>query len=110
MEGSLDKRVSSLLDVIPDRVARLLTGVRFLASTAASRHPERLAHIAQHLSWLTPLVFLTVDDQRILGLVNAAGRPVHSGDLEEGEGPDAGDGPADSEGPFLQAEHAAAQP
>ena len=111
----MDKRVSTLLEVIPDRAARLVTGVPFLAETASSRHPERLAHIAQHLSWLTPLVFLTVDDQRILGLVNAAGRPVHSSDLEEGEGGgelEAADAEPDPREPgatpTLQAEHAIA--
>lgn len=58
--------------------------------SSATRHPERIAFLARTLSWLTPLATLGPDDQRLLGLVNAAGRPVHAADLEEGaEGEDA---------------------
>jgi hypothetical protein len=35
---------------------------------------------------MTPLSPLTLDDQRVLGLVNAAGRPVHAADMEDGAG------------------------
>lgn len=77
-------RLSTLLAVIPDRAIRQLTGAPFRPETSATRHPERLPHIARLLNWLTPLAVLTVDDQRVLGLVNAAGRPVHATDLEEG--------------------------
>ena len=77
-------RLSTLLAVIPDRAIRQLTGAHFQPESSATRHPERLPHIARLLSWLTPLTVLTVDDQRVLGLVNAAGRPVHASDLEEG--------------------------
>lgn len=89
MEAALDEhRVSTLLALIPDRVVRQQTGVRFNPEASSTRHPERIAHIARYLSWLTPLASLTLDDQRILGLVNAAGRPVHAGDLEDGMGED----------------------
>ena len=88
---------------MPDRVARQPSGVRFHPESSASRHPERIAHLARHLSWLTPLGALTVDDQRVLGLVNAAGRPVHAGDLEDGAGEDPEDAPATE-----RAEHAIA--
>jgi hypothetical protein len=88
---------------VPDRVARQQTGARFVPQASTSRHPERVVHIARHLSWLTPLAALTVDDQRILGLVNAAGRPVHAGDLEDGMGED----PEDA-APMERTEHAVA--
>jgi hypothetical protein len=86
---------------VPDRVARQQTGARFVPHASASRHPERVVHIARYLSWLTPLGTLTVDDQRILGLVNAAGRPVHAGDLEDGMGED-----PDDAAPLGRIEHA----
>jgi hypothetical protein len=92
------------LAVIPDRVARELSGVRFAPESSSSRYPERMAHIARHLSWLTPLNALTVDDQRVLGLVNAAGRPVHAADLEDGLGEADPEEPA----PMERIEHAIA--
>jgi hypothetical protein len=79
--------------------------------SSATRYPERLPHIARLLNWLTPLYALTLDDQRILGLVNAAGRPVHSSDLEEGAaegGADGGDGDPDDPGPLARTQHALA--
>jgi hypothetical protein len=79
------KPVSSLLELIPERTVRLQSGVHFAADGSACRYPERLAHITRYLSWLTPLAVLSSDDQRILGLLNAAGRPVHAGDLEESD-------------------------
>ncbi len=89
MEAALDAhRVSTLLALVPDRIARQQTGVPFNPQPSSTRPPDPLAHIGRYLSWLTPLVSLTIDDQRILGLVNAAGRPVHAGDLEDGMGDD----------------------
>ncbi|HWA38149.1 MAG TPA: hypothetical protein VG873_09825 [Burkholderiales bacterium] len=69
-----------------------------------------MPHIAQLLNWLTPLSPLTLDDQRILGLVNAAGRPVHSSDLEEGAAESGSEGPDDPDdpGPLQRAQHALA--
>lgn len=90
--------------MIPDRVARELNGVRFAPESSASRYPERIAHLARHLSWLSPLNALTIDDQRVLGLVNAAGRPVHAADLEEGSG----EADPDDPGPAERIEHAIA--
>ena len=83
MEATLDSKLLSLLALVPERLARLPTGMAFDPQSCATRHPERLAHIAGKLSWLTPLEALTTDDLRILGLVNAAGRPEHSADLED---------------------------
>ena len=91
---------------MPERVARRLSGVSFAPESSVSRHPERIAHIARQLSWLTPLNSLTTDDQRLLGLLNAAGRPVHSGDLEDGDG--AGEADAEDAAPLAQIEYAAA--
>jgi hypothetical protein len=78
---------------VPERFARAPTGVPFDPASCATRHPERLAHIAAKLSWLTPLEALTTDDLRILGLVNAAGRPLQSADLEDGGETEADDAP-----------------
>jgi hypothetical protein len=80
--------------------------VRFAVESSGSRHPERIALLARNLSWLTPLAVLGVDEQRVLGLVNAAGRPVHAADLEEGA---EGDEPpaADAQAPE-SAQHVAA--
>lgn len=78
--------------------------------SSTTRYPERLPHIARLLNWLTPLYSLTLDDQRMLGLVNAAGRPVHSSDLEEGaaEGAEGGDGEPEDPGPLARTQHALA--
>ncbi len=104
-EATLDaKRVSTLLALIPDRVARQGSGVPFAPESCASRYPERIAHLARQLGWLTPLASLTIDDQRILGLVNAAGRPVHAADLEDG----IGDGDPEDPAPVERIEHALA--
>lgn len=73
---------------------------------SGSRHPERIALLARCLSWLTPLQPLDLEGQRILGLVNAAGRPVHAADLEEGAEGD--EPPAAEAQPLESAEHVAA--
>jgi hypothetical protein len=78
--------INRIVSLIPERVARLPSGVAFTpAGASACRYPERLAHLAQFLSWMSPLNPITKDDQRVFGLLNAAGRPVHAADLEEDE-------------------------
>ncbi len=103
-------RLSTVLALIPDRTIRQLTGAHFHPESSATRHPERLPHIARLLGWMTPLTAPTVHDQRVLGLVNAAGRPVHASDLEEGGAADgeAADREPDEPGLPGRVEHALA--
>jgi hypothetical protein len=69
--------VTRTLSLIPDRVLRLQSGSVFDPSAAAScAHPERIAHLAQFLSWLGPLHPITKDDLRILGLLTPYGKPA----------------------------------
>ncbi|HEY3075207.1 MAG TPA: hypothetical protein VGJ74_08535 [Burkholderiales bacterium] len=69
--------VSRTLSLIPDRVARKQSGSAFDPSaSAACAHPERIAHLAQFLSWLGPLHPITKDDLRILGLMTPYGKPA----------------------------------
>ncbi|HEX7250938.1 MAG TPA: hypothetical protein VF262_11195 [Burkholderiales bacterium] len=75
--------VSKILSVIPDRVPRAHVGAHF-SPEGASRYPERVRHLAGLLGWLSPLSALSKDDQKILGMLNAAGRPIHAAD-ESGE-------------------------
>jgi hypothetical protein len=77
--------VSKILSLIPERAPRTLPGAPFLPEAGASRYPERVRHLAQFLHWLSPLTALDKEDQKILGLLNAAGRPVHSGDAEDAD-------------------------
>lgn len=80
MSASMIARIVSL---VPERVARVAGGTAFQPHASPCRYPERLAHLGQFLSWLSPLASLAKEDQRILGLVNDAGRPVHAIDLED---------------------------
>jgi len=79
--------VSKVLSMIPERTMRSQSGAFFLpdSASAGSRYPERVSHLAKFLHWLSPLTALDNEDQKILGVLNAAGRPVHSGDAEDAE-------------------------
>ncbi len=77
--------VSKLLSRIPERVARAPSGTSFKAESVGSRYPERVLHLAKFLQWLSPLNALARDDQQLLGLLSATGKPVHAGD-EDDEG------------------------
>ena len=62
-------KVFRILDLVPDRVARTQCGVQFREVGATTCvHPERLALLAEFLSWLAPLYPTTKDDQTRLGL------------------------------------------
>ena len=74
-------KVFRVLDLIPDRVARLPSGVAFTSVAATSCvHPERLALLAEFLHWLAPIYPTTRDDQMRLGLF-AAQKP-HAAEVE----------------------------
>lgn len=79
--------VSRILSLIPERVVRTQSGVLFQLESANCTHPERFAHVAKFLGWLSPLDALTKDDQRILGLIAPNGRP-QTAEGDEGEEPE----------------------
>jgi len=69
--------VSRTLSLIPDRVSRVQSGSAFDPSaTSTCAHPERIAHLAQFLSWLGPLHPITKDDLRLFGLLTPYGKPA----------------------------------
>ena len=78
----ISTNVQRLIDLIPERGPRTQTGSLFEAS-APCRHPERISHLAGLLHWLSPLMPISLEDQRILGLVGANGRPISGRDEEE---------------------------
>jgi len=88
--------VSRIVALIPERIARARTGTLFGSGTTSSRHPERFSHLVQFLGWLSPLSSISKDDQRILGLLHANGRPVHANEMEDEDGADLEDGGADA--------------
>jgi hypothetical protein len=75
--------VTRLLSLIPERVVRAHSGTSFATEGAGSRHPERMVHLTKFLQWLSPLNALSREDQQVLGLLSASGRPVHAGDEED---------------------------
>jgi hypothetical protein len=75
--------ISRIVSLIPERVARVQNGAGFHSTQSPSRYPERVSHLAQFLSWLSPLSAISKDDQQILGLLHANGRPVHANETEE---------------------------
>src|ERR1700730_2713103 len=88
--------ISRIVSLIPERVARVQSGATFDEAESASRYPERVSHLAQFLNWLSPLNAISKDDQHILGLLHANGRPVHANEMEEDEGAELEDGGADA--------------
>jgi len=84
--------VHRIISLIPERVARAQSGALF-TMTGACRHPERIAYLSCYLQWLSPLNPVSRDDQKLLGVLLANGRPVHAGDVED----EADAAPADME-------------
>ena len=74
--------VHRIISLIPERVARARSGALF-TMIGARRHPERIAYLSSYLQWLSPLNPVSRDDQKLLGLLLANGRPVHAGDVED---------------------------
>ena len=90
--------VSRIVALIPERVTRIPSGTPFAASMpGACRYPERLAHLARFLKWLSALDPISKEDQTVLGLLSPTGRPSHpeddEGSGEEAERSDDGMGP-----------------
>jgi hypothetical protein len=80
--------IDRIVSLIPERVARQPSGAAFTLEASACRYPERIAHLARFLNWMSPLNPITRDDQRIFGLLNEQGRPVHAVDMEDDEAAD----------------------
>jgi hypothetical protein len=88
--------VSRVLSLIPERVARPLSGSLFTDEEAGrALHADRVAYVAKFLSWLTPLNPITKDDQRFLGLLATHARSELAADDEAGDDLDS---PLDEEG------------
>ena len=80
--------VSQVLSLIPERLARMHSGLPFLPEAGASRHPERVRLVAGYLNWLTPLARLSKEEQQALGLLkdaDARGQEDEAGEREEDE-------------------------
>jgi hypothetical protein len=88
--------ISRIVSLIPERVARVQSGAFFDKTENTGRHPERVSHLAQFLGWLSPLSAISRDDQHILGLLHANGRPVHANEMEDDEDAALEDGGADA--------------
>jgi hypothetical protein len=79
--------VPSFVSSIPDRVARVQSGTLFmLADSGCGNDGARFTHLAQFLQWLTPLIPITKDDQRVLGLLSPNARPVRLAQDDELDG------------------------
>lgn len=75
-------KIQGVMALIPERIARVQSGAAFTLQDHC-RYPERMEFLAQRLHWMTPLETLGKEQQQLLGLLNAAGRPVHAAELEE---------------------------
>ncbi|HEX2197044.1 MAG TPA: hypothetical protein VHG88_00265 [Burkholderiales bacterium] len=76
----MNPKISRLLALIPERSLRLATGTRFVPAVAVCAQPERLAAVAQFLSWMTPLGALTREEQQRLGIASSGPRPADAAD------------------------------
>jgi hypothetical protein len=102
-EGIMNKSfVSSIVSAIPERVARLQSGSVFMLPDAGAgdhggNHGAQVAHLARFLQWLSPLESISKEDQELLGLLAAHGKPaLHGVDEDEGEEPENEAAPARS--------------
>jgi hypothetical protein len=88
--------ISRIVALIPERIARVQSGATFDSAESASRYPERVSYLAQFLNWLSPLHTISKDDQHILGVLHANGRPGHANEMGDKEGAELEDGGADA--------------
>jgi len=77
--------VSRLLALVPERIGRAQSGVRFRPQACGCAYPERLAQLSRFLSWLRPLDGLTREEQVVLGLVAPNGKPMQPADEDDAE-------------------------
>src|SRR2546423_857964 len=91
--------VQRVLSLIPERGAREQLGSSFAADSGC-RYPERLVLLTGLLNWMSPLVPLSPEEQRALGLIGANGRPVSARDEEEEGSVDLDEAEDDAESPL----------
>jgi hypothetical protein len=77
--------ISRLLSLIPERTARVASGVLFRPEASGCAYPERLVQLSRYMSWLRPLDALTREEQVALGLVAANGKPMQPADEDDAE-------------------------
>ena len=77
--------ISRLLSLIPERTARVPSGVLFRPEASGCAYAERLAQLSRYMSWLRPLDALTREEQVALGLVAANGKPMQPVDEDDAE-------------------------
>jgi hypothetical protein len=77
MDAAIVFRVISL---IPDRMPRMQSGCVFNPGS----QPEQLVLLAKFLTWLAPLDPISKEEQQLLGVRSAAGRPLGVGEEEGG--------------------------
>ena len=76
--------VSRVMDLIPDRVVRTVSGSALGEPGAKSCvHPERLTLLVEFLHWLSPIYPTTKDDQMRLGLF--ASKQAQAEEADEAE-------------------------
>jgi hypothetical protein len=73
-------KIAQVLSYVSERQPHVQSGSTFALEGSSCRYPERLAHLAPLLHWLTPLYPMTLEDQQALGLVGANGRALHAAD------------------------------
>lgn len=81
----LPNNLARILSLIPSRRARKLSGTPFHAS---GRDGAQFSNVAPLLSWTSPLVFLTKDEQQALGLAAPQPRAAQDDDQQEEEEPE----------------------
>jgi len=92
--------VSRIVALIPERVTRMPSGTPFAAAVpGACRYPERLAHLARFLKWMSALDPISKEDQTVLGLLSPSGRPAHASDEDEEAGGEDAERADDGMGP-----------
>ncbi len=74
--------VARVLSLIPDRVTYAPSGAAVLADRWNCRYAERIDFLTKCAHWMAPLTPTTKDEQRLLGLISANGRPMHASGVE----------------------------
>ena len=85
----LPNNLSRILSLIPTRRARQLSGTPFArADASACRQGSQLSQVLPLLSWISPVVFLTKEEQQSLGLLAPQPRPAQDEESAEEEEPE----------------------
>lgn len=85
----LPTNLSRILSLIPSRRARRLTGTPFArADASACRQGVQFSQVLPMLSWISPVVFLTKEEQQSLGLLAPQARPAQDDEAQDEEEPE----------------------